>query len=126
MANFFNTVAKDLEAQIGNAIDDLVANAYEGAPAAVVGLKLLEASGIDVSKVLKMSIEQAVRKASPAPITHDVQLLHAAQQAKEIHAGSEDSRTSPEAPVLRRCEHAVESDSVARVAPNGGDGPPWS
>ena len=48
---FFSENQPELERKIGNALDEVIGKKYSGPPAAIVGQKLLESEGIDVSLI---------------------------------------------------------------------------
>ena len=77
MNAFFSENQPDLEKKIGAALDDVIGMKYSGAPAAIVGQKLLEYEGIDVS-----SISPMVHGVDEKPQGHDLELRRIVSTAK--------------------------------------------
>ena len=64
---FFSENQPELERKIGKALDEVIGKKYSGPPAAIVGQKLLESEGIDVSLISPDIHEK--------PQGHDLELL---------------------------------------------------
>jgi hypothetical protein len=77
MNAFFSENQPDLEKKIGAALDDVIGMKYSGAPAAIVGQKLLESEGIDVSLISPM-----VHGVDEKPQGHDLELRRIVSTAK--------------------------------------------
>ena len=77
MNAFFSENQPDLEKKIGAALDDVIGMKYSGAPAAIVGQKLLEYEGIDVS-----SISPMVHGVDEKPQVHDLELRRIVSSVK--------------------------------------------
>ena len=77
MNAFFSENQPDLERKIGAALDEVIGMKYSGAPAAIVGQKLLESEGIDVSLISPM-----VHGVDEKPQGHDLELRRIVSTAK--------------------------------------------